>query len=217
MDMHIDIIAYIEKDLSAAEIKKAVEHLKTCQQCHETLELFQRSEAMISWCQETLDDLKAEVAVEAGMPPKSGWLELPDSLKTLLSKKEKTKIRMMKALLAMVSKTSKELDLQKLMPTLEVLANSLSAFNTQDSVTYAFDRRHADIAPTDLELRTPPCPSNLHIQIDEYRIEMKTDQIGTRIRITRDGEPLEGGVIAIGKKNEGQRILKTDNRGEVII
>jgi len=137
----------------------------------------------------------------------------------MLVKKQTTKAKIIESILALVEKTSPARDRSGLLGEISRLADRLLSDEPLMAPSYAFDRRHAGPAPTELELRPASFPSDLHIQMDDYEVAIHHDESGTHIRMSKDGRAIKNGVVTIGKKENsvGLGVFKTDPDGVVKI
>lgn len=197
MDRLIDFAAGLAAPETAAAVARHAESCRTCRQ--------------------VLESLKTAAETEIGVLPDTDVPALPPSLKALLNQKRTVKSRLIDALFELASKTRDKKDLNDLMPSVEAMAALLLNNTPAGRPSYALERKLYEACPADLEPRTPPPPSALYIRMDHHVIDISSDETGTRICITQDGKPLAGVRITVGKKDDVQRTVITDDAGEAIV
>jgi hypothetical protein len=181
------------------EIKQGMEeHIKTCVACQGKMALLNEAE-------------KAHVE----LPEKKEWEPLPHKILERIKQREKPlRDRLKQALMALKAKGRS--DISDLLDHVDELSERIMGGTGAEAPSYALERDITLPSQTDLQLRVPSPPLTFQFQIDDVVVEVKREQTGIRLRLTRQGKPLIGLKIRISRGDEEITVF-TDQRGEAFL
>ena len=213
----IDLIGYLDNNLSKEKKEELHNHLTICPECRNDLEELKKSILLFTDIYKEhpilLDSPEEEFTDEKDIYP-SEMMPLPEEIKNQLGIKEPDDYAKLKQALLLLKAHGGE-KISRIINDVETLAGELFSTHPDEEPSYALEQDITMPAATDLNLRHPGMEETASFQLDDYTIEIKKLSSKTQIRITKDNTPVTNIRILLKKGTDTVSTLKTNEKGMI--